>query len=436
MLWLYRLMFLPALLGLLPYFLWRTRGRGGGWRNLRERFGRFTGVPPRTAGVPRIWLQAVSVGELLAVVPLLETLRRATGAEIFLTTTTTTGFALAEERLAGSVIGPAFFPIDFWPWMARAWRAVSPDLVILVEGERWPEHIHQAHRRGVPVVCVNARLSERGFRRARRLRWLAMPAWRGITHLLAGTPSDAERFRQVGFAADRVRLTGSIKFDVELPRLSIVQREDLRRELGLGDGLIIVGASTWAGEEMALAQVLRDVRASGCNARLLLVPRHVERRNEIAGLLRGTEFSHHLRSTGVYRGEAGANVDIAVGDTTGELRQFLQLAAIVFVGRSLPPHAEGQTPIEAVLHGLPVVFGPGMSNFRDVADGLVSAGAAVRVRDAAELARECTALLRDERRRQSLAAAARQWAESNRGAVLRSVEIIKQALSAARRVEE
>jgi 3-deoxy-D-manno-octulosonic-acid transferase len=238
---LYRLLFLPALLVVLPVFLWRTRGRGDWRQNFGNRFGRFANVPARKTGVPRIWLQAVSVGELLAVEPLLEPLQRATGAEIFLTTTTTTGFAVASERLRGraALLGPAFFPVDFWPWSARAWRAIAPDLVILAEGERWPEHIHQAARRGVPVVCVNARLSDRGFRRARRMRGIATAAWRGITHVLASSESDAQRFRALGFG-ERVQVTGSIKLDVELPRLSPERVQALRRELGLSDGRIIV----------------------------------------------------------------------------------------------------------------------------------------------------------------------------------------------------
>ncbi len=296
----------------------------------------------------------MSVGELLAVIPLVEALRHETGAEVFLTTTTTTGLALAKERLRDAVVGLAFFPVDFWPWSARAWRAVAPDLVILAEGERWPEHLHQAFRRGVPVVCVNARLSERGFRRARRLRWLTLPCWRGISRILAGTATDARRFIELGFAADRVEITGNIKLDVALPRLSDERRCELRRAVGLGEGLVLLGASTWPGEEAVLVDLLREARAAGLDVRLLLVPRHVERRPEIAALLASTEFTHHFRSTGV----AGGEVDVAVVDTTGELQQFLQVADLVFVGRSLAPHMGGQTPIEAAVLEKPVLFGP------------------------------------------------------------------------------
>lgn len=416
MLWLYRVLFLPALLVVLPFFLWRTRGRGGWQQKLGNRFGRFTGIPAKQAGVKRIWLHAVSVGELMAIAPLLEPLRRQTGAEVFLTTTTTTGLTLADERLRSAVIGLGYFPIDFWPWSARAWREIAPDLAILAEGERWPEHIHQGARRGVPVVCVNARLSDRGFRRARRFRWIALPLWRSISAILAGSETDARRFLALGFPEDRVQTTGSIKLDVEIPRLAPEQQARLRQELGIGEGPLIVGASTWPGEETTLIQVLRDLRARGLPARLLLVPRHAERRAELAALLSATEFSRHFRS----HGPSPVAVDVAVGDTTGELRSFLQLADLVFVGRSLPPHTEGQTPVEAAILERPLVFGPGMANFRDIASGLVASGAAVVLHDAGTRSDTFFRLLTDVERRRVIAQNLRIWSATGKGAIART----------------
>lgn len=424
MIWLYRLIFLPALFVLLPWFLWRTRGRGN-WRpGFRNRLGHFDGLPPKQPGVTRVWLQAVSVGELLAVIPLVQALRRDCGVEIVLTTTTTTGYALAHERLRNDVAALGFFPVDFWPWSARAWREIAPDLMILAEGERWPEHIHQGLVRGVPLVCVNARLSDRGFRRARRLRALAMPCWRGLTRILAGTETDAQRFVAVGFEPSLVRVTGNIKLDVEVPRLSAPELVALRGETGFDDGLIIVGASTWPGEEAALLDLLRRARAAGLPARLLLVPRHAERRAEIASQLAGSEFSHHQRSAGA----AAGPVDVLLADTTGELRQLLQLADLVFVGRSLPPHTGGQTPIEAASLTKPVIFGGGMANFRELADGMVASGAAVAVQDAAELCDRGVELLRDAKVREAMAQAQRAWVQINQGATGRTISGIRQLL--------
>ena len=147
MLWLYRLFFIPALVVLTPLYLWRMRRRGGYQADFAHRFGAHPSLPP--PGVKRVWLQAVSVGEMLAIGPLLEALHR-DGVEVYLTTTTSTGYRLANDRYLGLTVGIGYFPLDAWPFSARAWRRIAPDLAILTEGERWPEHLAQARKRGVP----------------------------------------------------------------------------------------------------------------------------------------------------------------------------------------------------------------------------------------------------------------------------------------------
>ncbi|MFI5358223.1 MAG: 3-deoxy-D-manno-octulosonic acid transferase, partial [Opitutales bacterium] len=343
MLWLYRLLFLPALLLSAPFYLRRMRRRGGYGQNFRQRFGCLDALPPAAPGTKRIWLQAVSVGEMLAIDPMLEALRRGGDTEIYLTTTTSTGYQMARDRYRDFTVGIGYFPIDWWPFSARAWRAVRPDLVILTEGERWPEHIHQAARRGVPVLSVNARLSDRSFRRMNRVRWSVRTLLGGITRVLAASAHEAERFAALGVPAERITVTGNIKLDVAIPPLTAEAGARLRRELGLPPGTpVLMGSSTWPGEEEALVQVLQQAREAGLACALLLVPRHAERRSEIEAGLRRSGLRWHFRS----RGAAPAEVDVAVGDTTGEMRNFLQLAEVVFVGKSLPPHAEGQTPVE------------------------------------------------------------------------------------------
>ena len=158
MIWLYRLLFLPTLLVAAPYYLRRMRKRGGYGPNFSHRFGGTPPLPPKRPGVRRIWLQAVSVGEMLAIGPLLEALRQDGTVEIYLTTTTSTGHQLARERYGPLVVALGYFPLDWWPFSWRAWRRIQPDLAILMEGERWPEHIRQAARRRVPVLSINARL--------------------------------------------------------------------------------------------------------------------------------------------------------------------------------------------------------------------------------------------------------------------------------------
>jgi 3-deoxy-D-manno-octulosonic-acid transferase len=422
MLWLYRLLFLPVFLVVAPSYLRRMRRRGGYGEKFSHRFGGQV-VAGRRRGTPRIWLQAVSVGEMLAIGPMLEALGR-DRAEVYLTTTTSTGYRMAMERYRGRVLDVGYFPIDWWPFSARAWRQIDPDLVILTEGERWPEHIHQARRRGVPVLCVNARISDRSYRRLRFLPPVARLMLDGIARLLPTSPQDETRFAALGFPPARMQMAGNIKLDIEIPRLDEAARARLRTELGLPAGFVLLGSSTWPGEEDALVGALRRARADGLQGSLLLVPRHAERREEIEAFLRGTGLTYHFRTAGAAPGP----VDVAVADTTGELRQLTQLADLVFVGKSLPPHREGQTPVEAAALGQPILFGPGMGNFRQLAGDLVSRGAARRVEDGAGLAEQVSLLLRDPASRDGLARAAEAWHRDNAGAMDRTLAVIREEL--------
>ena len=173
---------------MLPKYLRRMRRRGGYVRNLSHRFGGHPRLPPKGPHTRRIWLQAVSVGEVLAVGPILEALRRE-GVEVYLTATTSTGYRLADDRYQGLTVGIGYFPIDWWLFSARAWRRIAPDMAILTEGERWPEHVRQARRRGVPIININARISDRSFGRLRFCRRWAPAVPRlllaGITRVLA-----------------------------------------------------------------------------------------------------------------------------------------------------------------------------------------------------------------------------------------------------------
>jgi 3-deoxy-D-manno-octulosonic-acid transferase len=423
MIWLYRLFFLPVLAVMGPTQLRRMRRRGGYAGNFGQRLGKHDRMPETRSGARRIWLQAVSVGEMLAIGPLLEPLKRQ-GVEVYLTTTTSTGYRLANERYRGLTAGVGYFPLDWWPFSACAWRRIKPDLVIITEGERWPEHAHQARRRGVPMLCINARVSDRSYFRLAHFPPAARLVLSNITRLLPCSAQDAARFRKLGVPADRILTTGNIKLDVTIPLLDGASRAQLRRELGLPETLILLGSSTWPGEEEALIEALRSARGAGLSCTLLLVPRHAERRAEIEPILRATGLRFHFRS----RGPAPGEVDVAVADTTGELQNLTQLADLVFVGKSLPPHTEGQTPVEAATLGKPLMFGPGMGNFRAIARELLRVGAAREVADGGALAAEAPELLRDAARREALAAAAAAWRRNNAGALGRTLTVIEEEL--------
>ncbi|MBL9213363.1 MAG: 3-deoxy-D-manno-octulosonic acid transferase [Opitutaceae bacterium] len=427
MLWLYRILFAPVLLILAPAYLLRMWKRGGYGENFGQRFGGGAPLPAKSSGRRRVWLQAVSVGEMLAIGPLLEGLQRE-GLEVYLTTTTSTGYKLARERYGALTLGVGYYPLDAWPCVVRAWRRIDPDLILLTEGERWPELLHQAKRRGVRVLSVNARLSDRSLARLRRFRAGAHLMLDGIARLLPGSADDASRFAELGYPRERMTTTGNLKLDVQIVPLTEAERAALRRELGLPSGLVLLGSSTWPGEEAALVAAWQRVRAGGVSCALLLVPRHAERRAEIERELAATGLRYHFRS----RGAAAGEVDIAVGDTTGELRKFTQLADLVFVGKSLAPHTEGQTPVEAAALEKPILFGPGMGNFRPIARDLLARGAAVEVPTPEVLAARAVDLLSDPAARARLAAAAAQWRRENVGAVTRTLNVIREELGSLR----
>ncbi len=421
MIWIYRILFPVVMLVLSPYYVWRMRRRGGYMRGFSHRFGAPPPIAPRKEGVRRLWLQAVSVGEMLAIEPILRALS-AEGTEVVLTTTTSTGYRLAQDRYLRLVSAVGYFPIDWAPFSARAWERFQPDLAVITEGERWPEHLRQAANRGVPVLCINARISDRSFSRLRRFPFLGRFVTQGITRILAASARDAERFWSLGYPPERVEVTGNIKLDVSIPILAGEALAELRKGLGLAAGpLVILGSSTWPGEEQALLDTLVAARAKGIRCSLLLVPRHAERRFEVEKLLKGSGLSYHFRSKGTAPGE----VDIAVGDTTGELRMLTQLADLVFVGKSLSPHEGGQTPVEAASLGKALLFGPNMGNFRTIEGDLVARGAGRTVADAPALLRECVSLLSNPREREAMAAAAARWRADNGGGVERTLSAIR-----------
>lgn len=428
MLWLYRLLILPALLLASPFYLRRMWKRGGYRSGFGQRFGSAPPLPEKRPGVKRIWLQAVSVGEVLAVGPLVKRLVADGRAEVFLTTTTSTGYALAREKYAALTVGIGYFPIDWWWFSARAWNRIRPDLVLLAEGEAWPEHVHRAARRGIPAVLVNARLSDRSFARMRVLRPLARGVFRRLAAILPSSEQDEARFLELGVLREKLTVTGNLKFDVTIPATDAWERAMLRRELGFADDQpVVLGSSTWPGEELALVRLLERVRRDGIPCQLLIVPRHAERRAEVEKVFENRGLNWHLRS----RGAAVGLVDVCVADTTGELQKLTQLADLVFVGKSLPPNEGGQTPIEAAALGKPLLFGPAMSNFRPAVESLLRGGAAQCVENEVELVDQGLALLRDAAGRARMADAARHWHEANQGAVERTCRELARFLAPA-----
>ena len=426
--WAYRILFPLLLIPALPYYAWRMLRRGGYGSGFTQRLGFFQKLGPKTHGKRRFWIQAVSVGEIEAIGPLLRQLKSEGAAEIILTTTTSTGYRLAQERYADVADHIGIFPADLWPCSALAWRRIRPDVVILVEGELWPEHLAQARARGVPAYLINGRISDRSFARHLRFRKLSAHVLGHFRRIAASSEEDARRFRELGFDAT---LTGNIKFDVasDAP-MSAAERTRLRADLGFGADprtAVLLGSSTWKGEETVLLRCVRELRAAGHDVRLLLVPRHSERRAEVAAEASASGLSWHQRSTG--GAVAPADTIVHLADTTGELRRLTRAADLAFCGKSLAPHEGGQTPVECAAAGVAIIYGPRMSNFRDICRGLESAQAALKAADARELAVLLARLVQDGAGRAEMGRRGASWHQGNRGATERTLTLLRDVQS-------
>ena len=420
MIWLYRILYLPSLLAALPYYGFRMWRRGGYAKDFRQRLGFFRRLDAPKPGKKRIWLQAVSVGEMLAIGPLIDALSADDRIEIVLTTTTSTGYAEALKRYNQRTLCIGLFPLDFWPCTYLAWKRIQPDVVILTESELWPEHLHQARAKNVPTFLINARVSEQSFRRYKTISILAKRLLRKFDFIYATNDLNKHRLLELGARPETIRSTGNIKFDVAVGNhIDAAAQSELCSELGFinpssdqARPFILLGSSTWPGEEQALLNIQANLIEKGMDCRLLLVPRHAERGPEVAGLLEKQSLLWHQRST---KQPAPEDVRIYLADTTGELTRLTQVADLAFIGKSLPPNNGGQTPIEAAGLGVPLLMGPNMGNFKEVTKSLLRSGAARTVDNELELKKHTEELISDPQLRESMSQAGIAWHNRNRG---------------------
>jgi len=423
MIWFYRIIFIPLLILASPYYIWRMLRRGGYSEGFIQRFGLFPALTSKALGRRRIWIQAVSVGEIEAIGPLLQQLKAKGQTEVVLTTTTSTGYRIAQDKYKDLCIGIGFFPLDFWPFSRLAWSRIAPDKIILAEGELWPEHLHQAKNRNIPAYLINARLSDKSFARHQKFKSITKNLLEQFSWIGAGSEEDARRLKTICDIKNQIEVTGNLKFDVSAEGpLSASDKNKLRAELGFGNSpetMVLLGSSTWDGEEAVLLKALKDLRDTGVDARLLLVPRHAERRDAVIKLLENSGLNYHQRS--VKGPQAPEGTIIHLGDTTGELRQLTRAADLAFTGKSLPPHDGGQTPIECAAAGVPVIYGPHMTNFKSICQGLEKDGAAIKCVDAEEVLKEILSLARDRNLLTKMSTAGVVWHKSNQGATERTL---------------
>ena len=451
------LLYQAGMLGLLTVAApWLLLRRGSHYLpTLRGRLGRHSSVEPR----PRLWLHAVSVGEVGVASTLLRALPPA--MPVVVTTVTPTGQTVARRLLgAAGATEVTYLPFDLGLPVRRFLDAYTPRALVLVEGDLWPLVLERAKRRALPVVVVNGRVSDRGFARLRRLRRWVGPVLEPIDLFAVQTDRDRDRLLELGVAADKVHVTGNLKFESPEPPLLPELEAEVRR-LAAGRPVLVAG-STMNGEEEAVLDAFARVGAT--RALLVLAPRHPERSIEVEELLaaRALPMVRRSRITPAAMGapaggrgavpasaepgsegprpralghpEAGvAGTDTAPAvvllDTMGELASLYRLAAGVFIGGTLVPTG-GHNPLESARFSAPVAAGPSMENFAEIAALLDAREAWRRVRDADELAAVWTAWLDDPASARAMGERAAGLLAENRGALGRTLELLRPLLTA------
>ena len=393
-----------------PYVDWRaSRGKEDPERR-RERYG-FPGLARPGEG-PLVWVHAASVGESVAVAPMVRAIA-GFGLPVLMTTGTVTSAAVARERLAGAMVHQ-YVPLDLKPAVARFLDHWRPALAITAESEIWPTTMMELGRRRIPHLLVNARLSDRSFRRWRSAPALAGALFATFAEVIAQSEADGERFRVLG--APRVAVAGNLKADTAPPPFDAAALAALKA--AIGDRSVWAAVSTHAGEEDMAADVHLALKRQGGGGLLTaVVPRHVRRADAIerAFLARGLKVAR--RSRGAL---PDAETDILLGDTTGEMGLYLRLTEIAFVGRSLFGEG-GQNPLEAAMLGTAILSGPSTGNFRDIYGRLLATGGARLVEDSAALAEIVGRLLADPALRRRMMAGSAEAAAALGGALARTM---------------
>jgi len=421
---LYNLLFPVILLVMMPYFLLRMCRRGGYAAGFLQRFGWYdAGIQARLRERPRIWVHAVSVGETYVALRFMEELRQTRPDVAFvLSVNTSTAHALAGKSLpSGDIL--IYFPLDFPPVLKRVMRMIQPRMLVLTECEFWPNLIRMSKRRGIPVMLINGRMSDRSFKGYFRYRSLFTPVLRMVDRLCVQGKQDLDRYIKLGADPDRVRQSGSAKYDVALRDPGNPQKAaEILATAAMSDGdLILLGGSTWPGEEDILLDYFMKAKVAHPGLKLVLVPRHAERRGEVAAAIERRNLNYVQRSQERVLKE-GERPDVLLVDTTGELRHLYKKATVIFVGKSLGQHG-GQNIIEPGACGKPIVVGPNMENFADSVREFKGTQALVQVASREELFAALDKLLQDKGAREAYGERAAAIVARNRGSLRIFVQV-------------
>jgi 3-deoxy-D-manno-octulosonic-acid transferase len=411
---LYNLLFIPILLILLPGYLVRIRKRGGYGNKALQRLGIFDRATAARIGQQRIWIHAVSVGEVgIALKFASEFHNRNPGSQFLISTTTSTGLAILEGS-ASDWLEPIANPIDFPIITRRLIKSLRPSALLMVEADLWPNRIAACKQMGIPVVLMNARLSTRSERRFRIARAFTASFFNQLDLITLTDPEDKVRWLSLGVSAELLHVAGNIKHDSSIAPSEAPPEHPL-----------FLAASTHEGEEGVVASAWMTLKKDFPNLRLVIAPRHAERRGAVRGALKTLGISCRLRSEG-----NDLSDEALLLDTTGELGNWYPKATVVFVGKSLPTSVNhgGQNMIEPLQAGAPVLIGPHTGNFEPLPTRLCAEGAAIRVSGEEGIVSAVRSLLANPTKRSGIVASAIHVLAHHQGATGRNCELVENLL--------
>ena len=406
----YRLLYSLLIYLALPVVLYITYRRRPGQPGYQSRWAELLGWVPRLRATQApLWIHTVSVGESLAAMPLIRQLK-AEHPELPLLVTTTTRTGAEQIAKLGDLVEHRYAPLDYPDALWRFLRRTRPRALVIMETELWPNWLAACARRQLPVVVMNARLSERSCQRYQKVRGVFAAMSRHLSLILCQHRDDAARFLRLGVPAERVRVTGSLKFDIQLDQNQIEAGQRLRSQIGPRP--VWIAASTHAGEDEQILAALRQVRQQLPQSLLILVPRHPQRFDSVAALCQAEGLTLARRSR---QETISGDIQVYLGDTMGEMPLLLQACDVAFVGGSLVPIG-GHNLLEPASLGKPTLTGPHYFNFVDVTRQLCDSKACEVVADADALATSLITLLQDEEKRQQMGMQAFDVVAANQGA--------------------
>lgn len=417
----YDFLFLILLMVFLPYLYLKRQNREDGIIWLKERFGFISDNKLSSIHGRPIWIHAVSVGEVMASIPLISAIKeRHPNRSMVLSTVTDTGHLIAMER-AKDVDAIIYLPFDISPSVKGVLKRVRPEVFILIETEIWPNLLRALRRNGIPSLVINGRISRKSFKGYKRMRKLMRIVLKDISKFGMQTTSDAERIKEIGADPSRIEVIGNIKFDQPLSEVSS-ETERLRESYGICGKSLFVAGSTHEGEEGIILDVYKELKKDFHDLILIVAPRHIDRVREIEDMVREKGITFRRRTELIEKGRGDTHVIIL--DTIGELARIYSMARVVFIGGSLV-RAGGHNILEPAVYSRPILFGPYMGNFEDIAQTFLENGAARQVSNGSHLKKEMEYLLRNTDEARVMGENARNIIEENKGAVKKAIRIIE-----------